>query len=237
MKTNLKPASVKARALLKKLQTLAERGIDGERLAAQRKIVRLKARFDFTASDPAETPDLFAGSFKPASKARRIYSFSAGEFDVANAVKWAIESATKITCVYRRGGLWAEASASTANKLTEIALHIANSFHTLADQFGAVDGVNRNDRVAFVMGLYDGMMNDLRNAGQRLPSRAGRTKTRKSKKKPVTGAAGLNLHPYSVALSLGKQIRFSAPLEQITAELEAATRKQISPADDSGRRS
>ncbi len=238
---NLKPASVKARASLKKLQALAERGIDGERLAAQRKIVRLKAHFDFTGPDPAETPDLFAGSFQPSSKARRIYSFSANEFDVANAVKWAIESATKITCSYRRGGLWAEASACTANKLTEIALHIANSFHTLVDQFGAVDGVNRNDRAVFVMGLYDGMMNDARNAGQRLPGRTGTTKTRKSKKKPVTGAekpvagdAGLNIHPYSVALSLGKQIRFSAPLEQITAELEAATRKQISHVDDSG---
>jgi len=30
-----------------------------------------------------------------------------------------------------------------------------------------------------------------------------------------------------VALSLGKQIRFSAPLDQITAELEAATRRQL----------
>ena len=236
MKTNLKPASAKARALLKKLQALADRGIDGERLSAQKKIVRLKARFDFTALDPAETPDLFSGSFKPASKARRIYSFDSHEFDLANSVKWAIESATKITCVYRHGDLMAEATASTANKLTEIAMHIANSFRTLVDQFGAVEGVNRNDRAAFVMGLYDGMMNETRNAGQRLPGRAGTTKTRKTKKKPVTADTGLNIHPYSVALGLGKQIRFSAPLEQITAELEAATRKQISHTDDSDRR-
>jgi len=30
-----------------------------------------------------------------------------------------------------------------------------------------------------------------------------------------------------VAVSLGKQIRFSAPLEQITAELEAVARKHL----------
>ena len=35
----------------------------------------LKARFDFTVADPAETPDLFSGSFKRSTTARRIYSF------------------------------------------------------------------------------------------------------------------------------------------------------------------
>ena len=39
--------------------------------------------------------------------------------------------------------------------------------------------------------------------------------------------AGLHIHPYTVALSLGKQIRFSAPLEQILAELRAVTRKRL----------
>jgi hypothetical protein len=43
----------------------------------------------------------------------------------------------------------------------------------------------------------------------------------------VTHGAGLHIHPYTVALSLGKQIRFSAPLEQIAAELEAVTQKRL----------
>ncbi|MGA2246800.1 MAG: hypothetical protein ABSH48_17550 [Verrucomicrobiota bacterium] len=37
----------------------------------------------------------------------------------------------------------------------------------------------------------------------------------------------LHVHPYTVGLTLGRQISFSAPREQITAELEKATRKQI----------
>jgi hypothetical protein len=128
MKTNLRPANSKARAMLKKLQALAEQGIDGEKIVAQKKLARLKARFDFAAPETGETPDLFFGSFKRSTTARRIYFFGSNEFDVANSVKWAIESATRIPCVYRNGDLLAEATPGTANKLAEIAVHIALVF-------------------------------------------------------------------------------------------------------------
>ena len=231
MKTNLTPASSKARALLKKLEALAERGIDGEKLAARRKLARLKARFDF--SQPGEAgeagaPHLFFGDFKPSRTARKIYSFGAHEFDVANSVKWAIESAAKVTCVYRHGDLLAEAAAPTARKLAEIAGYIANSFRALIEHFGALDGATAGDRNVFVMGLYDGMMGETRHTGDRLPGRSQGKKTRKTKKVSPPHAAGLHVHPYTVGLSLGRQIRFSAPLEQITAELAEATRKHLS---------
>jgi hypothetical protein len=227
VKTTLRPANAKARTLFKKLQALAEQGIDGERISAQNKIARLKARFDFTAPDPSETPDLFSGSFKRSTTARWIYSFGRNEFDVANSVKWAIESVTKIPCVHRDGDLLAEATRYTAKKLTEIADHIAESFRALLGQFSAVDGVSVEDRGVFVMGLYDGMMNEKREMGQRLPSRSHVMKKRKAKQRAVTHASGLHIHPYTVAVSLGKQIRFSAPLEQITAELEAVTQRHL----------
>jgi len=225
VKTNLKPANSKARVLLKKLLALAERGIDGEKTSAQRKIRRLKARFDFSAPDPAATPDLFSGSFKRSATARPIYSFGPNEFEVANSVKWAIESATKIQCLYRNRVLLAEASAATARRLEEIALHIASSFRALLDKFSAVGGVSADDRGVFVMGLYDGMMNETRNAGQRLPSRPGLAKRQRGRKRAVPRAAGLHVHPYTLAVGLGKQIRFSAPVEEIAAELEVAMRK------------
>ena len=227
MKANLKPANEKARILLKKLQALAEQGIDGEKLSAQKKMARLKARLDFTAPDPTETPDLFLGSFKRASKARWIFTFAGTDFEVANSVKWAIESATKIPCVFQDRDLLAEATPGTAHKLTDIALHIAQSFRTLIDKFSAVDGVSVTDRGVFVMGLYDGMMNEVRNVGQRLPSRPGPSKMPKGKKRAVTRATGLHIHPYTVALSLGRQIRFSAPLDQIAAELETVAQKRL----------
>jgi hypothetical protein len=225
MKTNLKPANSKARALLKKLLALAERGIDGEKASAQRKIRRLKARFDFSAPEPAETPDLFSGSFRRSDTARPIYTFGPNEFEVANAVKWAIESAIRIQCVYRDRELLAEASPATARRLGEIALHIASSFRALLGKFNAVGGVGADDRGVFVMGLYDGMMNDTRNSGQPLPSRPGLAKRQRGRKRAVSRTAGLHIHPYTLAVGLGKQIRFSAPVEEIAAELEVAMRK------------
>ena len=75
------------------------------------------------------------------------------------------------------------------------------------------------------MGLYDGMMNETRNAGQRLPSRPGLAKRQRGRRLAVPRAAGLHVHPYTLALGLGKQIRFSAPVEEIAAELEVAMRK------------
>jgi hypothetical protein len=225
MNANLKPANSKARALLKKLLALAERGIDGEKASAQRKIHRLKARFDFSAPDPTETPDLFSGSYKRSDTARPIYSFGPTEFEVANSVKWAIESATGIQCVYRDRVLMAEASLATARRLEGTALHIASSFRALIDKFSTVGGVSAQDRGVFVMGLYDGMMNEIRNIGQPLPSRPGSAKRQKGKKRPASLSSGLHVHPYTLAVGLGKQIRFSVPVEEIAAELEATLRK------------
>lgn len=222
---NLTAANAKARLLLKKLEALAERGIAGEKASARHKIARLKAKFDFSEPDETGMPDLFSGNFKRSGTARQIYSFGADEFDVANSVKWAIESAAKIPCVFRDGDLLAEATASTAKRLADISGHIANSFRALIGEFGARAGASASDRNVFVMGLYDGMMGESRNAGQRLPSRPQVNKMRKGKKGPAAQASGLHVHPYTVGMGLGKRIRFSAPLEQITAELAEATQK------------
>ena len=231
MKTKLRPASLKARVLLKKLQALADRGVDGEKLAAQRKLARLKAQFDFSGPDPEEALNLFSGRFSHSATARRICRFGADEFDIANSVKWAIESATNIPCIFRHGDLLAEATPGSVNRLKEIAAQIAGSFRALLEQFRTVDGVDAKDRNVFTMGLYDSMMNETRNAGQRLPSRAEAFQKRKgkSRKPPAPAASGLHFHPYTLAVSLGRQIRFSAPLEQIAAELTAATQKHLAP--------
>ena len=223
---NLKPANAKICALFKKLQALAERGVDGEKAVAQRKLARLKTRYDFSVPAANDTPDLFSGRFARSSAARRIYSFNANELDIANSVKWAIESATRIHCVHRGADLLAEATPATGRRLGEISDHIAQSIRVLLDRFRDLGGVSAGDRSAFLMGLYDGMMSETRAAGQRLPGWSRPAKKRKNRK-PSNDAPDLNIHPYAIAVSLGKQIRFSAPLEQITAELEAVAPKHL----------
>lgn len=222
MSANLKPADAAARLLMEKLQALAERGVGGEKAAAQRKIARLEARFDFGGSAPSETPDLFCGTFKSSAKARRVFIFGHQEYEVANSVKWAIESATGISCLFRGDELLAEANPSTTKKLTKIAGYVAQSFRTLLEQFSTIDGMSVSHRSAFLMGLYDGMMNEARDVGQRLPTQARSTKKPKAKKHVLSGATHLGVHPYTLAVGLGRQIRFSVPAEEITAELAAA---------------
>ncbi len=165
----MKPANAKIRSILSKLEALAERGMEGERVVAQQKIARLKARYDLSVSAANETPDLFSGRFAPSSAARRISSFDINEYGIANAVKWAIETATKVHCVYRGADLLVEATPATARRLSKISDYIANNFRMLLTRFGGHNGVSAADRTAFLMGLYDGMMNETRSVGQRLP--------------------------------------------------------------------
>jgi hypothetical protein len=100
----------------------------------------------------------------------------------------------------------------------------------LLAKFSAVDGVGPSDRGVFVRGLYDGMMNETRRNGERLPGRMTGVKVRKSAragKLAVAEAPGLRIHPYSLGLGLGRQVRFSVPLDKITAELEEQVQRQL----------
>jgi hypothetical protein len=222
-----KPANAKIWTLFRKLQALAERGVDGEREVARRKLARLEARYDFTAPAVADAPDLFSGRFSRSSTARPIYSFTSNETALASSVKWAIEAATKVSCLHRGADLLAEATPATARRLSEISDHIAQSFRVLLERFCMLDGVTVADRSAFLMGLYDGTMNEVRDPGQRLPGRSDSAKRRKARTAAANPAASVQAHPYSIAVSLGKQIRFAAPLEQIAAELEAVAPKYL----------
>jgi hypothetical protein len=221
----VKAANARTWELFRKLQALADRGVDGEREVAQRKLAGLKARYDFTVPGGADGPDLFSGRFTCSSTARPICSFRRHEIALASSVKWAIEAATNVRCLHRGAELLAEATPATARRLRQISDHIAQSFRVLLDRFSALDGVAVTDRSAFLMGLYDGMMNEAREPGQRLPGRSNSAKKRKTRSSSANPASAMQTHPYSMAVSLGRQIRLSAPLQQIAAELEAVAPK------------
>jgi hypothetical protein len=223
----MKPATRKVRALLAKLTALAERGINGERANAQKKLARLQKRYDFTAPDLTATMDIFAGVFKPASYALRVHRFDNNESDIANAVKWAIEQRTGIQCSFRDGTkLYADAMPDTAENLGKIAATVAQTFSELWKQYSAL-GANPLDRSVFVMGLFDGMQGESRAAGQPLPQRATVCRIKNRKKRAVSLAPGLSLHPYTTAAGLGRQIAFNVPLDKLTEELNNMAAKQL----------
>lgn len=225
----MKPANAKARDLLAKLQRLADPangGTPDECRAAQEKADRLKRKLDFNAPAPAMTGDLFAGKFRQGSKA--VFIATIPERDIASHVKWAIEHATNIPCLFVGDTIMAHISPSQADKLTVIASTVHEGFRAILSRFDLVDGVTTSDRAAFRMGLYDGMMNEKREAGQRLPARKENgVREVRAKKSAVATAPKFAVHPYSMAVPLGKQIRFSVPLEEIILELEQRITPQI----------
>jgi hypothetical protein len=71
--------------------------------------------------------------------------------------------------------------------------------------------------------VYDGALNDEKKPGEKLPERSP-TKTAKGRKRSLVNAPALALHVYSVGLELGRKVRLSIPVEQITGALVEAER-------------
>lgn len=227
----MKPATPKAWLLHRKLEALVERGINGERDAARAKLERLKSRFDF--SKPYEDPlgpDIFAGAFTRTMQGERlpVFTFEPGQMAWASSAKWAIEQACKIPCSFRGCVLEAEARPATADKLGAITRTITEGFAQLWATYCAAAWATTADLHPFLAGIYDGMMGENRY-GERLPSRTGplQSAKRKARKGAVAAPAGICAHPYTVALHLGKQLRFSVPLDNIRAELQTIVNPQL----------
>ncbi len=224
----LKTPTLKARALLVKLQALADRGIDGEKATAKRKLAQLKAAYDFGLPNAENKDDIFSGRYQ-AKRGASVTVATIADIEIGNFVKWAIASATGVECMFRGHQLVAEVNPTSARRLKGVAKTIADGFRELWARFAAVPGVDPADRAAFFAGLYDGMMGEVRGQGQPLPGRRGVKPVPKPGKRTVAlvPAPGLHVHPYTIAVGLGKQIRFSVPLDTIVGELETLVKGEI----------
>lgn len=220
-----KQAEAKHHELREKLRRLAEQGVNGERENAKAKLEHLESAMDFSAQ-VEKTADIFAGEFLPASNAVTIATVS--EMDVANAIKWSFESAAGIECLFCGHEIRAKAAPTTARRLGSIAEVIRKSFLALWEQYSQA-GAHPLDWQNFVLGLYDGMMREERT-GEALPKRWGAVKAKRAKKNAVV-LPGMARHPYSVAVELGRKIRFDIPLADITAELDRTMKGEICDAN------
>ena len=220
------PASNAARRLLEKLFALvASPGTPDEGKAAAAKLERLKAKYDFGQRDVSKE-GLFSGHFQRAYDAQSVIALD--DPGLLTWVKWAIEEATDIKCVMRGSELLAQATPQTAAKLGDIGRTIAEGFSALWLRFSEFPGVNGADRDLFMRGAWDGMMQEQKPLGLALPKRAVAPQAKRKPKKSAVGhVAGVNLHPYAVALDLGRQIRFNVPLPDVIVQLEQLDPKQI----------
>lgn len=218
------PATQKNRDMRSKLEALVERGFNGERLAAEKKLKRYLDRYDWTS--PKEGPDIFAGTFTKLPGSTGILPFANEDLDIGMFVKWSIEITTKIPCSFKNRILCVETTGSTARRLADIALAMQVGLLKLWEQYASTPGARACDRGNFLLGLYEGMMNEVRS-NEALPSRiVPKVKLTRSRK-AVAIAPGLSFHPYTLAVPLGRQIRVCTPLETIAGELDQKIKGEI----------
>lgn len=92
--------------LRRALQSLVERGVEGEADVAGGKLARLESRYDFSAG---EMGNLFSGTFHRSERAVFLATFPPGEIIIAGFVKWAIENGAKIPALWRNDGMMSDA--------------------------------------------------------------------------------------------------------------------------------
>jgi hypothetical protein len=224
------PATDIHRKLREKLAELCKSPVAGEAAVARHKLDRLLAKYNFDAK-ATRMADLFdqVNVRVIEGKARLLFRFDVTESDVASLTQWAIEKSFAVQANVRtdakwRTAIWVNANAPAMRELQRIAATIREHFVTLWSTFRKSGSVEEADRRPFMLGLYDGMMDDPRLPGQLLPPRAFSNRKRNTKK-PAKGVAKnpeLSTHPYTLALELGRKIRVCASVSQTTAALEEA---------------
>lgn len=293
----MKPApNNDARTMHQKLSALVAGGIGGESESAKAKLARLESRFDFTIPAEPEENDIFADvkiTFIPGDY-RRLFSFADEESDVAAFVKWAFRERFQCEGLIRNNGdgqsVWIECSDQSLPKMEHLAGVIRRAFSDLWKEYRDKPGVDPGCRRPFLLGIYDGMMDDPRAPGQLLPPvratvkpskapepmpaelehfadfnravrkdcdsndgriyfiryywrgkkiaqsepdlnqkalRAAFERLRKKysrTRKAIAAAPGLSVHPYALAVELGRRIRLSTPIGEVIEALNDRAR-------------
>lgn len=214
-----------ARRLKVRLEALAAApGTPEEGEAAKGKLERLLAKYDFT-QNKEDREGIFVGNFQKSNDARPV--ILCGDPSLANQIKWALEQSTGIPCLFRGQELFAQATPATAEQFKRIAQTLQEGFERLWQSFSTFPTVTPLDKSLFWRGLGDGLSNTPRLQGEQLPKRAVIQGRGRKTKAAVGHAAGLGIHPYSIALDLGQQLRFNVPVQEVTNQLEEKRPKQI----------
>lgn len=226
-------ATQKDRFMRLKLKSLADAGVNGEKTNALEALAKLEARLDFDAAIEEDAGDLFAGiHITPcrSGESHCLLEFEPQDSDIAAFVKWTLENRFSIRGSFRaidnRQTIWIEARAFDMPALVKLAEGIRSDFAKLWDDFRQLTASTAGARKPFVMGLYDGLMNETRPAGQMLPP-VRVAPLGKAKRKAVAAAPGVAIHPYSIALDLGHRIRVSTPVTTVAREMETTLRAAL----------
>ena len=211
------------------LREMVERGTRHEAVVAAAKLAALEERYDFSGKVVSETPtdDLFStftGGGIGGGTSRSIISIPTEDEEIGNFVKWAFLHKFALESHWDKNKpgssvLMASIEKSAADSPRSVAKVILAQFKGLWLEYSKKNTLRLNQRRPFFCGLYDGMMETPRTAGERIPMVSGVRKPKRGKKPSTSTASDMDAHPYEIGLTLGAMIRTNLPLSSLKTQL------------------
>lgn len=212
---------------------MVKRGTRHEGNVAAAKLAKLEDRYDFSAVCTNQQEDLFqaCGSIKTGREDYiHVISIPVEDEEIGSYVKWAflhrfgVDSCWKRT---RRGAsaLHANVDRTAAASLRGVAEVILSCFKQLWAQYSERNTFRAEQRKPFYCGLYDGMMQSPRGAGEIVPMSSGPRRNKK-RKQSKEAAFFVETHPYEIGTTLGGMIRMNAPRRALSSQLRIMMQPQ-----------
>ncbi len=212
---------------------MARRGTRHERDVAAAKLAKLEARYDFSAVPHQSHDDLFqmCGSINTdAEDSVPVLSVPVEDEEIGSYVKWAFLHKFGVDSHWKKtppgaSTLRANVDETAAQSLRPVARIILSRFKQLWTQYSERNTLRAEQRKPFYCGLYDGMMQSPRGAGEKIPMFSG-PRRKKKKKTAATVASSVETHPYEIGMVLGEMIRVNAPLRALSSQLRIMMQPQ-----------
>jgi hypothetical protein len=206
---------------------MVERGTRHEREVAGAKLMKLAARYDFSAISAKPREDLFemCGGIKTDDgESVPVISVFGEDEEVGNYVKWAFLHKFGVDSHWKKtkpgtSALHVNVDETAANSLRHVAQIILSRFKQLWTQYSERNTLRAEQRKPFYCGLYDGMMQSPRGAGEKIPMSSGPRRRKRNKKAGASVASSVETHPYEIGMVLGEMIRVNAPLRALSSQL------------------
>jgi len=215
------------------LSEMAARGTEHEKTIAKEKLGRLEARHDFSRPAARDAGDIFAGWPRPAPSqvAHPVLKVKKEWLDAANLIKWVFQDKFHTASTWRTAAAETElllnANASDARKFKPFAKDLLGTIIAACEEFSRGCNIRELDRAPFLTGLYDGLIDERRTVGTRMPgfSPAAKKKparVKKLKKNQQQAARTATIHPYDLGRDAGEKLRINIPRDELCEAIRLA---------------
>ena len=227
------PATSAIRRRRDHLSEMAARGTEHEKSIAKDKLKRLDARYDFAAPADLEAGDIFEGWERPARshESHPVLKAKKEWLDAANLIKWVFQDKFKTSSGWRSLAdgveLLLDAGKDDTARFKPFAKNLHDTIIAACSEFSRNRAASELERAPFLNGLYDGLMDEPRPAGTRMPGFSPIAKKKLPRRKQTAKSASqagnaATIHPYDIGREAGKKLRVNVPREELCEGIRLA---------------